>query len=207
MPLIGKSLLLPPLLTGYVIRQKRVQHVKASVPRRGLRATLQGPRPLSAGVAHPMNNSLRGSVVITGASTGIGAACALHLDQLGFQVFAGVRTERDGRALQSHASARRIPIMLDVTQEDSILSARDGVGARVGVGGPIRVGQQRRLCVGWPAGVAVDDGSPETIGNQCHWTSGRQLHISSIAAASTWAYRKHGLDCRPGCHAFSWGLL
>lgn len=56
-----------------------------------------GPRPLSAGVAHPMNNSLRGSVVITGASTGIGAACALHLDQLGFQVFAGVRTEHDGR--------------------------------------------------------------------------------------------------------------
>lgn len=82
-----------------------------------------------------MNNSLRGSVVITGASTGIGAACALHLDQLGFQVFAGVRTEHDGRALQSHASARLIPIMLDVTQEDSILSARDAVAARVASAG------------------------------------------------------------------------
>lgn len=82
-----------------------------------------------------MNDSLRGSVVITGASTGIGAACALHLDQLGFQVFAGVRTEHDGRALQSHASARLIPIMLDVTQEDSILSARDAVAARVASAG------------------------------------------------------------------------
>ncbi len=82
-----------------------------------------------------MNDSLRGSVVITGASTGIGAACALHLDQLGFQVFAGVRTEHDGRALQSHASARLIPIMLDVTQEDSILAARDAVAARVASAG------------------------------------------------------------------------
>ena len=82
-----------------------------------------------------MNDSLRGSVVITGASTGIGAACALHLDQLGFQVFAGVRTEHDGRALQSHASARLIPIMLDVTQQDSILAARDAVAARVASAG------------------------------------------------------------------------
>jgi NAD(P)-dependent dehydrogenase (short-subunit alcohol dehydrogenase family) len=82
-----------------------------------------------------MNNSVRGSVVITGASTGIGAACALHLDQLGFQVFAGVRTEHDVRALQAHASARLIPIMLDVTQEHSILAARDVVATRVASAG------------------------------------------------------------------------
>ncbi len=86
-------------------------------------------------IAHPMKNSSRGSVVITGASTGIGAACALHLDQLGFQVFAGIRTEHDGRALQAHASARLIPIMLDVTQEQSILSARDVVATTVASAG------------------------------------------------------------------------
>ena len=40
------------------------------------------------------------AVVITGASTGIGAACALHLDQLGFLVFAGVRKTQDGVELQ-----------------------------------------------------------------------------------------------------------
>ena len=82
-----------------------------------------------------MNDSLRGRVVITGASSGIGAACALHLDQLGFQVFAGVRTDHDGRALQSHASARLVPIMLDVTQENSICAARDVVAMRVASAG------------------------------------------------------------------------
>ena len=38
-------------------------------------------------------------VVITGASTGIGRATALLLDELGFRVFAGVRKSVDGDAL------------------------------------------------------------------------------------------------------------
>lgn len=52
----------------------------------------------------------QGTVVITGASTGIGEACALLLDQLGFCVFAGVRQEVDAQKLQQKASPRLIPI-------------------------------------------------------------------------------------------------
>src|SRR5262245_30920755 len=37
----------------------------------------------------------RGAVVVTGTSTGIGAATAIHLAEEGFQVFAGVRREED----------------------------------------------------------------------------------------------------------------
>lgn len=37
------------------------------------------------------------SVLITGASTGIGAACARDLDRLGFRVFAGVRRTQTGK--------------------------------------------------------------------------------------------------------------
>ena len=36
------------------------------------------------------------TILITGSSTGIGKACALHLDKLGFKVFAGVRKQADG---------------------------------------------------------------------------------------------------------------
>jgi len=63
------------------------------------------------------------TVVITGASSGIGRATALHLDQLGFRVFAGVRRKTDGQALLEDASDKLIPILLDVTDDDSISTA------------------------------------------------------------------------------------
>ena len=66
---------------------------------------------------------MNGTTVITGASTGIGKATALHLDQLGFKVFAGVRKEADGEALMRVASDRLTPILLDVTDADSIAAA------------------------------------------------------------------------------------
>ena len=44
---------------------------------------------------------MTGGVVVTGASTGIGNACALHLDRIGFRVFAGVRRDEDAERLRS----------------------------------------------------------------------------------------------------------
>jgi len=70
------------------------------------------------------------TVVITGASTGIGKATALHLDQLGFQVFAGVRRETDSQALADSASPRLRPLFLDVTDADSISAAVEEVAGR-----------------------------------------------------------------------------
>ncbi|MEK7693262.1 MAG: SDR family oxidoreductase, partial [Chloroflexota bacterium] len=75
------------------------------------------------------------SVVITGASTGIGEACALHLDALGWRVFAGVRKGADGEALQRKASARLIPVRIDVTDQASIASACDAVAQELGARG------------------------------------------------------------------------
>jgi NAD(P)-dependent dehydrogenase (short-subunit alcohol dehydrogenase family) len=75
------------------------------------------------------------AVVITGASTGIGATCALHLDGLGLQVFAGVRKIADGEALRSRGSTRLTPLLLDVTDEQSIRHAAAFVDSRVGAAG------------------------------------------------------------------------
>lgn len=78
-----------------------------------------------------------GAVVVTGASTGIGRATALHLDSLGFEVFAGVRREPDGERLASDAAGNLTPIILDVVDGDSIEAAArrvaktvDGAGLR-----------------------------------------------------------------------------
>ena len=71
------------------------------------------------------------AVVITGASTGIGAACALHLDRLGFLVFAGVRKIQDGEALQGQGTDRLVPLLLDVTDEPTIHQAQVMISEQV----------------------------------------------------------------------------
>jgi len=75
------------------------------------------------------------AVVVTGASTGIGEACALHLDRLGFRVFAGVRSDAAAKGLTGKASDRLVPLNLDVTERESIASAARQVEATVGTKG------------------------------------------------------------------------
>lgn len=77
----------------------------------------------------------KGAVVVTGASTGISETCALWLNKLGFQVFAGIRTDRDAQALKQRASERLNPIFLDVIDADSIASAAQTVAIAVGDAG------------------------------------------------------------------------
>jgi NAD(P)-dependent dehydrogenase (short-subunit alcohol dehydrogenase family) len=75
------------------------------------------------------------SVLITGASTGIGAACALDLDKLGFRVFAGVRKSADGESLQRQASERLTPITIDVTMSETIAHAVAALEAEIAADG------------------------------------------------------------------------
>jgi NAD(P)-dependent dehydrogenase (short-subunit alcohol dehydrogenase family) len=77
----------------------------------------------------------RGAVVITGASTGIGRACALHLDRLGFRVFAGVRTSQDAESLKRAPAQRITPLLIDVTDGASVRAAADEVAAVLGDAG------------------------------------------------------------------------
>jgi NAD(P)-dependent dehydrogenase (short-subunit alcohol dehydrogenase family) len=52
----------------------------------------------------------RNAVVVTGASSGIGRACALELDRAGYQVFATVREEKDAESLRRAASEYLTPV-------------------------------------------------------------------------------------------------
>jgi NAD(P)-dependent dehydrogenase (short-subunit alcohol dehydrogenase family) len=66
------------------------------------------------------------TVLITGASRGIGRATTLWLAARGWDVFAGVRTPEDGAALVAPASGRITPVQIDITDEQQV-AALDGV--------------------------------------------------------------------------------
>lgn len=71
------------------------------------------------------------TILLTGASTGIGRASALLLLDAGYTVFAGVRRTEDGDALKNACRADRAsrlhPVILDVTHEDHIRAVLDTI--------------------------------------------------------------------------------
>lgn len=88
--------------------------------------------------------------VVTGASTGIGEACALRLARGGWQVFAGVRREDDANRLLDLGVDGLEAIMLDVTDAEQIASARERVERVVGAEGLGGVVNNAGIAVGGP---------------------------------------------------------
>ncbi len=99
--------------------------------------------------ALPRRRRALGAVVVTGASSGIGEATALHLASLGYRVIAGVRRTDDFERLRKAAPGLE-PVMLDVTDDAHIAALVEFVdrtepaglaglvnNAGVGVLGPI----------------------------------------------------------------------
>ena len=69
------------------------------------------------------------SVVITGASTGIGWATAKLLLDKGFRVFGSVRKQADADRLKGEFGANFTPLIFDVTDEPAVLAAAREVRA------------------------------------------------------------------------------
>lgn len=77
----------------------------------------------------------RGYVLVTGASSGMGRACALELSAAGITVFAGVRRDRDAQLLSEEDSDRIIPVILDVTKRETISAVCRTIDETVGTSG------------------------------------------------------------------------
>ena len=76
--------------------------------------------------------ALARSLLVTGASTGIGEACARHMAAKGWTVFAGVRSQKDADAMKQGAVGDLRPIILDVTKPEQVQAAVSMVGAALG---------------------------------------------------------------------------
>lgn len=71
------------------------------------------------------------SVLVTGASSGIGRACALRLSGGGHRVFAGVRKDDDGKRL-ADADDGIVPVLLDVTDPHQIEAVASRIAEQAG---------------------------------------------------------------------------
>lgn len=133
------------------------------------------------------------SVLVTGASTGIGRATALRLDASGWRVFAGVRKEADAESLREAASPRLVPVTLDVTEPDQLAAVAEQIereseggldglvnNAGVAIPGPLETMPldelRRQLEVNLVAYVAVT----QALLPQVRRAEGRLVFLSSI---------------------------
>ena len=69
------------------------------------------------------------SVVVTGASTGIGYASAKTLIATGFRVFGSVRNKADAERVSKELGANFTPLLFDVTDEQAVKNAASQVRA------------------------------------------------------------------------------
>jgi NAD(P)-dependent dehydrogenase (short-subunit alcohol dehydrogenase family) len=77
-------------------------------------------------------NDVERTVVVTGASSGIGRASVARLAQAGWRVFASVRKSEDGSSLQREFGTAVTPLIMDVTDRGSITRAAARVRAELG---------------------------------------------------------------------------
>lgn len=152
------------------------------------------------------------AVLISGASTGIGRAIALHLHQRGWIVYAGVRRESDGESLRRDASNRLRTLHLDVTDsgsiEDAILAIRDantGLDALINnagitVNAPLEFIQLPELRRQFEVNVFGVVAMTQAALPLLRETGGRIVHIGSIGGRNAapllgpYAATKHAIE-------------
>jgi NAD(P)-dependent dehydrogenase (short-subunit alcohol dehydrogenase family) len=147
------------------------------------------------------------TVLVTGASTGIGEATARRLKAAGWEVFAAARKDADLERLGGEGFS---PVKLDVTDPDTIAKAKDELDERglrglvnnagIGITGPIEFVPldelRRQLEVNLVGQVAVIQAFMPNIRE----AKGRIVNVSSIGGrmalpmAGPYAASKHALE-------------
>src|SRR5579871_748071 len=71
------------------------------------------------------------TVVITGASSGIGRSCVVRMSRSGWRVFATVRKESDSKKLRAEFADNVSPVLMDVENQASIAAAAREIESQV----------------------------------------------------------------------------
>ena len=138
------------------------------------------------------------AVLVTGASKGIGEACALRLDEAGWHVFAGVRRAEDADSLRQRASDRLLPLFLDVTKADQVAAAASAIRERtagrgldglvnnagIAVGGPLEFLPLDELARQLEVNVLGQVAVFQALRDELRRARGRLVFIGSVAGRS-----------------------
>jgi NAD(P)-dependent dehydrogenase (short-subunit alcohol dehydrogenase family) len=164
------------------------------------------------------------TVVVTGASTGIGWSIAKVLLGKGFRVFGSVRKQSDADKLQSEFGDSFSPLLMDVTDEAAIQSAAQLVATELGnqklfglvnnagiaVGGPLihleasELRRQMEVNLVGPFMVTKAFAPLLGVDSKRSGTPGRIVQISSAAGKLTFPFlgpyiaSKHALEGMSG---------
>jgi NAD(P)-dependent dehydrogenase (short-subunit alcohol dehydrogenase family) len=131
-----------------------------------------------------------GSVLITGASRGIGRAAALRLAHDGWDVYAGVRREADGAELAAEGEPLLVPIPLDVTDDQQISALADRLPERLDavvnnagivVDGPLEAIAAGRLRAQLETNVVGPLAVTQAVLPRIRASRGRIVFISSVS--------------------------
>lgn len=137
------------------------------------------------------------SVIISGASTGIGYCCAEALSRLGYTVFAGVRRKEDAARLQAGLPGL-VPVLLDITDEASVLNAVETVrrhpqgdalsglvnNAGVVVGGPLECIPPKLLRYQFEVNITGQMAVTQAFLSMLRKNRGRIVNIGSVSGLS-----------------------
>jgi NAD(P)-dependent dehydrogenase (short-subunit alcohol dehydrogenase family) len=141
------------------------------------------------------------TALVTGASSGIGAACAVQLAGAGWRVFAGVRRAGD-------APAGTEEILLDVTDEDHVRAAAERIGelhglvnnAGIAIAIPLEFIPLEELRRQFEVNVVGQVAVTQAFLPHLRRSRGRVVFIGSIAGQSalpflgSYAASKHALE-------------
>ena len=89
-------------------------------------------------------------ILITGASSGIGESTARLLAKQGYKVLAGVRKQSDADRLKTSDSGNIHPVLLDVTDQDSIDKAVEKATELIGEASLVGIINNAGIAVGGP---------------------------------------------------------
>lgn len=127
------------------------------------------------------------TVLVTGASRGIGAATVNRLARAGWEVLGGVRDEASADALRTRGVT---PVVLDVTNADQIAALPDALpdrldavvnNAGIAVGGPVEALDLDRLRTQFEVNVFGQVAVTQAVLPRLRESQGRIVFVSSVS--------------------------